>query len=209
MKNCMKCGGSTKKKMATGGSMKTTVGKATPKGQIYGIPQTGPTGPNYQGVNTMRKGGAIKKCKMVERLELNLKEGAAMKAKGQAMKAEGARNKEYGKALKTEGQNPSKGMYDELTTRTNASQIKLRESNVFGYGTGTKPSDRSVADQKVLDKDMAIIRAKEARDKRAEMMKADLKKVDKKKVADMQSKGGYSKTSFKTGGMVKKLSLLH
>lgn len=205
MKNCMKCGGSTKKKMATGGSMKTTVGKATPKGQIYGIPQTGPTGPNYQGVNTMRKGGAIKKMQDGGKTGAQLKkEGAAMKAKGQAMKAEGARNKEYGKALKTEGQNPSKGMYDELTTRTNASQIKLRESNVFGYGTGTKPSDRSVADQKVLDKDMAIIRAKEARDKRAEMMKADLKKVDKKKVADMQSKGGYSKTSFKTGGMVKK-----
>lgn len=59
---CMSCGGSMKK-MAKGGSMKTTVGKATPKGQIYGIPQTGPTGPNYQGVNTMQKGGATKKYK--------------------------------------------------------------------------------------------------------------------------------------------------
>ncbi len=58
---CAKCGGSTKTKMAKGGSMKTTVGKAAPKGQIYGIPQTGPTGPNYQGVDTMKKGGAIKK----------------------------------------------------------------------------------------------------------------------------------------------------
>ena len=57
---CMSCGGSTKK-MQKGGSMKTTVGKATPKGQIYGIPQTGPTGPNYQGVDTMKKGGAVKK----------------------------------------------------------------------------------------------------------------------------------------------------
>jgi hypothetical protein len=55
---CMSCGGSMKK-MAKGGSMKTTVGKATPKGQIYGIPQTGPTGPNYQGVNTMQKGGKV------------------------------------------------------------------------------------------------------------------------------------------------------
>ena len=60
---CAKCGGSTKTKMAKGGSMKTTVGKAAPKGQIYGIPQTGPTGPNYQGVDTMKKGGAIKKVK--------------------------------------------------------------------------------------------------------------------------------------------------
>ena len=58
---CAKCGG-TMKKMAKGGStMKTTVGKANPKGQIYGIPQTGPTGPNYQGVDTMKKGGAVKK----------------------------------------------------------------------------------------------------------------------------------------------------
>ena len=60
---CAKCGG-TMKKMAKGGStMKTTVGKANPKGQIYGIPQTGPTGPNYQGVDTMKKGGAVKKVK--------------------------------------------------------------------------------------------------------------------------------------------------
>lgn len=58
---CAKCGGSTKTKMAKGGSMKTTVGKATPKGQMYGIPQTGPTGPNYQGVDTMKKGGSVKK----------------------------------------------------------------------------------------------------------------------------------------------------
>jgi hypothetical protein len=56
---CAKCGG--KVKMAKGGTMKTTVGKAAPKGQIYGIPQTGPTGPNYQGVDTMKKGGSIKK----------------------------------------------------------------------------------------------------------------------------------------------------
>ena len=53
---CMSCGGKVKK-----AKMGTTVGKATPKGQIYGIPQTGPTGPNYQGVNTMQKGGMVKK----------------------------------------------------------------------------------------------------------------------------------------------------
>ena len=58
---CAKCGG---QKMAKGGTMKTTVGKATPKGQIYGIPQTGPTGPNYQGVNTMKKGGMVKNAKL-------------------------------------------------------------------------------------------------------------------------------------------------
>lgn len=57
---CAKCGG-TMKKMAKGGSMKTTVGKSTPKGKIYGIPQTGPTGPNYQGIDTMKRGGTVKK----------------------------------------------------------------------------------------------------------------------------------------------------
>lgn len=62
---CAKCGGSMKPRMAKGGStMKTTVGKANPKGQIYGIPQTGPTGPNYQGVDTMKKGGSVKKKKL-------------------------------------------------------------------------------------------------------------------------------------------------
>lgn len=56
--------GTGAKKYAKGGStMKTTVGSATPKGQIYGIPQTGPTGPNYQGIDTMKKGGAVKKVK--------------------------------------------------------------------------------------------------------------------------------------------------
>ena len=88
-KMCAKCGGSMKK-MATGGSMKTTVGKATPKGQMYGIPQTGPTGPNYQGVDTMQKGGSIKKMQDGGKTGAQLKkEGAAMKAKGKAMKEKG------------------------------------------------------------------------------------------------------------------------
>jgi hypothetical protein len=52
----MSCGGKVKK-----AKMGTTVGKATPKGQMYGIPQTGPTGPNYQGVDTMKRGGMVKK----------------------------------------------------------------------------------------------------------------------------------------------------
>jgi hypothetical protein len=52
----MKCGGM---KYKTGGStMKTTVGSATPKGQIYGIPNAGSTGPNMQGMESMKKGGS-------------------------------------------------------------------------------------------------------------------------------------------------------
>jgi len=56
MAKCMKCGGA---KMQKGGStMKTTVGSATPKGQIYGIPNAGSTGPNMQGMESMKKGGS-------------------------------------------------------------------------------------------------------------------------------------------------------
>ena len=57
---CAKCGGAMKK-MAKGGSMKTTVGSKSAKSFIAGIPNGGPTGPNYQGVDTMKKGGSIKK----------------------------------------------------------------------------------------------------------------------------------------------------
>lgn len=57
MKKCMQCGGA--KKMQKGGStMKTTVGSASPKGLIFGIPNGGPTGPNKQGIDTMKKGGS-------------------------------------------------------------------------------------------------------------------------------------------------------
>lgn len=55
---CAKCGGSMKK-MATGGTVKK-VKKMAAGGQMYGIPQTGPTGPNYQGIDTMKKGGVAK-----------------------------------------------------------------------------------------------------------------------------------------------------
>ncbi len=56
MAKCMKCGGM---KYKTGGStMKTTVGSATPKGQIFGIPNAGSTGPNKQGMDSMQKGGS-------------------------------------------------------------------------------------------------------------------------------------------------------
>lgn len=56
----MKCGGAMKK-YAKGGSMKTTVGSKGTKSVIAGIPNSGPTGPNYQGVDTMKKGGMVKK----------------------------------------------------------------------------------------------------------------------------------------------------
>lgn len=47
-------------KMKSGGPVKK-VKKMAKGGQIYGgIPQTGPTGPNYQGVDTMRNGGTTK-----------------------------------------------------------------------------------------------------------------------------------------------------
>jgi hypothetical protein len=49
-------------KMKSGGAVKK-VKKMAQGGQMYGIPQTGPTGPNIQGVDTMKKGGAIKKMK--------------------------------------------------------------------------------------------------------------------------------------------------
>ena len=55
MAKCMKCGGM---KYKTGGStMKTTVGSASPKGLIFGIPNAGATGPNMQGLESMKKGG--------------------------------------------------------------------------------------------------------------------------------------------------------
>lgn len=71
MKACMKCGGSMKK-YAAGGSTpnklnkpkaptKPTLGGSNVKMGIYGVPNAGPTGPNIQGVNTMKKGGAVKK----------------------------------------------------------------------------------------------------------------------------------------------------
>jgi hypothetical protein len=47
-------------KMKSGGAVKK-VKKMAQGGQMYGIPQTGPTGPNYQGVDTMKKGGSVKK----------------------------------------------------------------------------------------------------------------------------------------------------
>lgn len=101
---CAQCGksmkiGGAKKKYAAGGSkMKTTVGSATPKGQIYGIPQTGPTGPNYQGVDTMKKGGVKKAAggPILDKLKAKL---AAAKAKS----AERKITKQIKKSVKSSG----------------------------------------------------------------------------------------------------------
>lgn len=72
---CAKCGGM--KKMAKGGSTKSvsiskpgagvvkeTKGDTNQKMGIYGIAQTGPTGPNNSGIATMKKGGMVKKSLM-------------------------------------------------------------------------------------------------------------------------------------------------
>lgn len=60
MKKCAKCGGSMYKK--GGSTMKTTVGSASPKGLIFGIPNAGATGPNMQGMESMKKGGSTSRA---------------------------------------------------------------------------------------------------------------------------------------------------
>lgn len=70
---CASCGG-TMKKMAKGGTTKSvsiskrgagvvkeTKGDTNQKMGIYGVAQTGPTGPNNSGIATMKKGGMVKK----------------------------------------------------------------------------------------------------------------------------------------------------
>ena len=70
----MKAGGPVKKvkKMALGGSATNKLNNPRPatkpqrggsnvKMGIYGVPNAGPTGPNIQGVNTMKKGGVVRK----------------------------------------------------------------------------------------------------------------------------------------------------
>jgi len=56
----MKCGGMKYQKGGT--TMKTTVGSATPKGKIFGIPNAGSTGPNMQGMESMKKGGSTSRA---------------------------------------------------------------------------------------------------------------------------------------------------
>lgn len=87
-KMCAKCGGATKTKMAKGGSMKTTVGSKSDKAFIAGIPNGGPTGPNYQGVDTMKKGGSIKKKYQMGGSKIGDKiRGVADKIRGAVKKA--------------------------------------------------------------------------------------------------------------------------
>jgi hypothetical protein len=160
-----------------------------------------------------KKGGSVKKYQDGGRTGTNKNQGAAMKAKGQAMKAEGQAMKAKGQAMKAEGKamkalgkasiSPAKGMYDELDTRQRAAAIKARETgDLFGRGTGTGSQNRTVAEQRILDKDMAIIRAKEAQAKIKSQKESAAKSAERKKVAEMQAKGGY-KGIKKKGGMVK------
>jgi len=70
---CASCGGTMKKMKAGGttksvsiskpgaGVVKETKGDTNQKMGIYGIAQTGPTGPNNSGIATMKKGGMVKK----------------------------------------------------------------------------------------------------------------------------------------------------
>lgn len=57
MAKCMQCGGMKLRKAQKGATMKTTVADKNAKTFIAGMPNSGPTGPNYQGINTMKKGG--------------------------------------------------------------------------------------------------------------------------------------------------------
>ena len=52
MAKCMKCGGP---KMKSGGA---TIGGSNAKMGIFGVPNAGPTGPNKQGIDTMKNGGS-------------------------------------------------------------------------------------------------------------------------------------------------------
>jgi len=124
------------------------------------------------------------------------KQGQKMKAEGQKMKAEGQKMKSEGKKMKELGKqsiSPAKNVIDEAETRMEAYNIKGREQG-YMYGVRSKATgseNRTVAQQKVLDKDMAIIRAKEAAAKIKAQKEAAAKAAEKKKVASMQKKGGY------------------
>ena len=52
MAKCMKCGGT---KMKSGGA---TIGGSNASMNIFGVPNAGPTGPNKQGIDTMKIGGS-------------------------------------------------------------------------------------------------------------------------------------------------------
>ena len=168
MAKCMQCGGATKvKKMQKGGSA-----------EIVGMPKYGNNPRTEQG-RVLKDGGSIKTTsKSSTQLK---KEGTAKKAKGVAMKAKGQAMKYKGQQQK----NNSLGLVDKLNTRIAATGIKIKES-------ATGAANRTVNQQKTLDADMAIHRAKNAKEAR-----------DKSTVKEMQKKGGYSKAGFKTGGITK------
>ena len=56
MAKCMKCGGA---KMKSGGA---TIGGSNASMGIFGVPNAGPTGPNKQGIDTMKKGGSTSRA---------------------------------------------------------------------------------------------------------------------------------------------------
>jgi hypothetical protein len=122
------------------------------------------------------------------------KTGAQLKKEGQAMKAKGQAMKKLGKASIS----PAKSGYDEADTRFRASLIKNHESGgIFGPAAGAGSKNRTVEEQKTLDKDMAIARSKVA----ASKIRSQKEAKERKTVAGMQAKGSY-KGNYKTGGMV-------
>jgi hypothetical protein len=93
--------------------------------------------------------------------------------------------------------NPSEGFFQDLGTRLTATQIKMREDK-SGYGVApkgqslTEKKDRTVADQKALDKDLKLYQYKEQEAR----LKKEKKAAQLKKVKEMQNKGGYKKQGF-------------
>jgi hypothetical protein len=129
-KMCAKCGGATKTKMAKGGSMKTTVGSKSAKSFIAGIPNGGPTGPNYQGVDTMKKGGATKKKyqdggytnttpgEMLDYSKMNRGSKMGDKLRAAGSKIRGAVNKKS-----RVGSGPIPAPVDRMNTNTTPGQV--------------------------------------------------------------------------------------
>lgn len=131
---------------------------------------------------------------VTKKMQLGGKTGAQLKKEGQAMKAKGQAMKKLGKASIS----PAKSGYDEADTRLKASLIKNNESGgIFGPAAGAGSKNRTVEEQKTLDKDMAIARSKVA----ASKIRSQKEAKERKTVADMQAKGSY-KGNYKTGGMV-------
>lgn len=159
MAKCMKCGGM---KYKTGGStMKTTVGSATPKGQIFGIPNAGSTGPNKQGMDSMKKGGST------GRAIVKKQSGGATKKKETPFQ-EGVRKKDFtasdtnyvsnynkstyssaprpanDKAPKTtKGRKDYNGKLDKAYTKTYGSSNITKVASAKRMSTGSWPTKES------------------------------------------------------------------